>query len=116
MAERTVVFSFHHAPYGTIYYTEGLRAAVGATSGIDEHKVHLVYMGDGVYYTLKGVDRTDAQKYLNTLVGLGVKPYVEEEALAERAVAREDLAGDVEVIPRSKILDLYKNADLNVDF
>ncbi len=37
MSEKHVLFAFNHAPYGTIFYNEGLRAVVGVTSGIDEH-------------------------------------------------------------------------------
>ncbi len=35
MGQRHVLVTFSHAPYGSIYYPEGLRAVVGVTSGID---------------------------------------------------------------------------------
>lgn len=116
MAEKKVVVSFNHAPYGTIYYTEGLRAAVGVTAGLDEHSVNSVFLGDGVYFTLKNVNRDDTTKYLITLSDLGSKLYAEEESLRERNISADQLADDVEVVPRSKILELFQEADYNVDF
>ena len=35
MAQRHVLFTFNHAPYGSIYYTEGLRAVVGVVGFLD---------------------------------------------------------------------------------
>lgn len=116
MAEKKVVVSFNHAPYGSIFYTEGLRATVGVTAGIDEHKADAVFLGDGVYFTLKGVDRTDTAKYLGTLAALGSKLYVEEESLVSRGFSAGDVADDIAVISRREVLQLYSEADVNIDF
>jgi tRNA 2-thiouridine synthesizing protein C len=116
MAQRHVLFTFNHAPYGSIYYTEGLRAAVGVTSGIDEHTVDLLYLGDGAYFTLKDVDRTDSAKYLATLTGQGVKLKVERESIEARGISPDELAGDVEVVDRRQVLELIRAADLTLDF
>ena len=116
MAEKKVIISFNHPPYGSIYYTEGLRAAVGTTSGIDEHRVDMVSLGDGIYFCLQDVDRTDTVKYITTLSQGGSKLYAEEESLNARNISKDKLADDVEVIPRKKILELYKEADFNIDF
>lgn len=116
MAEKKVVVSFNRAPYGSIFYTEGLRAAVGVTAGIDEHKVDIIFLGDGVYYGLKNVDRTDALGYLGTLEKLGSKLYAEEESLKERNISADKLASDINVIPRSKVAALFKEADATIDF
>src|ERR1035437_1779181 len=116
MAQKHVLFTFNHAPYGTIWYNEGLRAVVGVTSGIDEHTVDIVYLGDGVYFTLKGVDRADSAKYLNTLVKLDYPLRVERESLAERGIGEAEVAEDIQIIPRSKVLELVQQADLTIDF
>ena len=57
MAQRHIVFTINRPPVGSVYFAEGLRATVGATAGTDEHTVDVLYLGDGVYFTLKGVDR-----------------------------------------------------------
>lgn len=116
MGQRHVLVTFNHAPYGSIYYSEGLRAVVGVTSGIDEHTVDALYLGEGVRFVLKGVDRRDTAKYLATLASLGAKLKVEREALVERGIEEDDLAEDVEVIDRRQALELVRRADLTIDF
>ena len=37
MAEKTVLVNICRAPFGTVFYTEGLRAGVGVSAGIDEN-------------------------------------------------------------------------------
>ena len=116
MGQGHVLVTFNHAPYGSIYYTEGLRAAVGVTSGVDEHTVDVLYLGDGVRFALKDVDRRDSARYLATLASFGAKLRVERDALVERGIEEDDLAEDVEVIDRRQALELVRRADLNIDF
>jgi sulfur relay (sulfurtransferase) DsrF/TusC family protein len=116
MATKHVLFTFNHDPYGSIWYTEGLRAAVGVTSGIDEHTVDVVYLGDGVNFLRKGVDRTDSKKYIDTLSKLGYKLKAEKESLEAQGIGQGDLAAEVEVIPRSQVLSLLEKADVTIDF
>ena len=116
MGQRHILITFNHAPYGSIFYTEGLRAAVGATSGIDEHTVDVVYLGDGVHFAVKDVDRSDSAKYLATLSAMNVNLKAEKEALQARGISQSDLADDVEVIGHDQVLELVRRADLTVDF
>lgn len=116
MAEKRVLFTFNNAPYGSIFYNEGLRAAVGVTSGIDEHSVDVVYLGDGVYFALKGVDRADSSKYLDTLAKGGYRLRVERESLEDRGIKDSEIASDIEIVPRSTVLDLIRQADFTIDF
>jgi sulfur relay (sulfurtransferase) DsrF/TusC family protein len=116
MGQRHVLITFSHAPFGSIFYTEGLRAAVGVTSGIDEHTVDILYMGDGVRFALKDVDRTDSARYLATLSSLGANLKAEREALQSRSISESDLADDVEIISRDQALELVRRADLTIDF
>jgi len=116
MAQRHVLITFNHSPYGSVYYTEGLRAAVGVTSGIDEHTVSLLYLGDGVHFARKDLERTDSAKYLATLSAQGVNLKVKRDDLEARGIRESELAADVEVISREQALDLVRGADLTIDF
>ena len=116
MAERNVVVTMHHAPYGTIFYTEGLRAAVGTTAGIDEHQVTVIFLGDGVLYALKDVERTDSLHYLETLKAVGASLYVEAESMEALFIDPGSLSDDVTVIPRSRVSELLLAADHTLDF
>ncbi len=116
MGQKHVLITFNRVPYGSIFYTEGLRAAVGVTSGIDEHTVDLLYLGDGVNFCLKDVDRTDSARYLTTLAAQDVNLKAEKEALQDRNIAESELADDVEVVSRSQALELICKADVTIDF
>jgi sulfur relay (sulfurtransferase) DsrF/TusC family protein len=116
MGQRHVLITFNHAPYGSIFYSEGLRATVGVTSGVDEHTVDVLYLGEGVRFALRDVDRRDSARYLATLASFGTKLRAERESLAERDIEEDDLAEDVEVIDRRQALELVRRADLTIDF
>ncbi|MDO8673260.1 MAG: DsrE family protein [Dehalococcoidia bacterium] len=116
MGQKHVLFTINHAPYGSIYYTEGLRAVVGVTSGIDEHTVDVVYLGDGVYFALKGVDRTDSVKYIGTLAGAGTRLKVERESLEARGIRPDEVADDVKIVSRGDVAYLLFRADVTIDF
>jgi sulfur relay (sulfurtransferase) DsrF/TusC family protein len=116
MAQRRVLFTINHVPFGSTHYTEGLRAVVGATSGIDEHVVDVVYLGDGVYFGLRQVDRADTARYIETLKQAGCRLQAEQESLAARGLAPEDLADDIAVISREAVRELVAQADFTVDF
>lgn len=116
MSQKHILFTLNHAPFGSVYHSEGLRAALGATAGIEENTVDVVYLGDGVYYTLENVDRSDSRVFLETLSTLGVKLKAERESLEERGVSAEEIAKDVEVISRAEVRGLIDRADLVINF
>lgn len=116
MATRKLLYHFNRAPYGTVFYTEGWRAAVGATAGIDEHQVTILLQSDGVYYCLKGADRAENMGYQGTLQKAGVKYYVVKEDLDGRDIAMSEVADDMIVVPRAETGKLYQEADFNLDW
>jgi sulfur relay (sulfurtransferase) DsrF/TusC family protein len=116
LAQRNVLVTINRPPYGSIYYTEGLRAAVGVTSGVDENKVTIAYLGDGVYFALKGVDRKDTDKYLATLKKQGAKLIVQKESLKERGIKEAEIDAGFEILPAKEIFTLLQAADFTMDF
>jgi len=116
MATKKLLYSFMRPPFGTVFYTEGWRAAVGATAGIDEHEVTILMLGDGVYYSLKNVDRAENLGYEQTLQKAGVKYYAVKEDLDARGISDNELADDITVIPRTEAYKLYEEADFNLDW
>lgn len=116
MAQKHVLFTFNHAPHGSVWYTEGLRAVVGVTSGIDEHTVDILYLGDGVYAALPEVDRSESTRYLDTIQELGYSLHVERESLAERGIGEGEVGANVQIVPRSRVLEFVRRADVIIDF
>lgn len=116
MPQKKVLININRAPFGTIMYTEGLRAAVGVSAGIDENIPTVLFQGDGVYYTLKDVDRTDALAYFESMKGMQTKLYAVKEDLADRSISESELAQGIGVIPREKALRLFHENDISLDF
>ncbi len=111
------MFMFLRAPFGSIYYTEGLRAVVGMMSGLDEHKVTCVYAGDGAYYSLKGSDKSESAGYVKTISDISeTHYYVEKESMAERGIAEADVDEMFEVISRDELAKLIAENDVIFDF
>jgi predicted peroxiredoxin len=89
---------------------------VGVTSGIDENKVTIVYLGDGVYFALKGVDRKDTDKYLGTLRKQNARLIVQKESLQERSIKKDEVDEGFEILPCKEIFQLLQAADFTMDF
>ena len=116
MATKKLLYHFNRAPYGTVFQTEGWRAAVGAISGIDEHEVTLLLQGDGVWYSLKGADRAENLGYEGSLKKVGTKCYVVKEDLETRGISQSEVAEDMMCIPKQETGKLYQEADFNLDW
>ncbi len=115
--EKKILFMFLRAPFGAIYYTEGLRAVVGMMSGLDEHKVTCVYAGDGAYYALKGADKGESAGYVKTISDISeTHYYVEKESMAERGIPEGDVDDAFEVISRDDLAKLITDNDVVFDF
>ncbi|MEE8431995.1 MAG: DsrE family protein [Candidatus Desulfatibia sp.] len=116
MASNKIMVQFLNRPFGTIHYVEGLRASLGIASGWDEHEVYLLFMGEGVYYALKGVNRTDSLKYIHTLEKLGFGLNVERESLQELGIDESDISEEFNIVSRAEVFELMKEQDFTVDF
>lgn len=116
MAEKKVLVLITRYPSGDIYASEGLRAAVGLTSGVDEHRVDIAFVGKGCFVARKGVDRRDHQKYIETLKGSGSKFYALKESLNEYSIKEDELEEFVEVIDARKFAQIISVYDHTVDF
>ncbi len=116
MAEKKVLINICRAPFGTVFYTEGLRAGVGVSAGIDENIPTILFQSDGVFYCLKEVDRTDALAYFESFKDMGTRLCAVREDLKERGITEAELAPDITVISRQEAFDLFSENDFNMDF
>lgn len=116
MATNKIMVAFLNRPFGTIHYVEGLRASLGIASGWDEHELFLIFMGEGAYYALKGVSKTDVLKYMNTLNKLGFGLHVERESLQELGIDEKDVSEEFKILSRKEVFELMKEQDFTVDF
>lgn len=115
--EKNILFLFLRAPFGSIQYTEGLRAVVGMMAGLDEHKVVCAYMGDGAYYALKGSDKAESAGYVKTIADISGTDYlVVKESLDERGISEDELDEMFKVVSRDEVARLIAENDMVFDF
>jgi sulfur relay protein TusB/DsrH len=102
MSKKEIVIVVKSKPFSNIKYYEALRIA----AGLWEHKVTLIWMGDGVYAVLKNADKTLTSPLLKEFPGLDFNLYVEAEGLDARGFRTDDIIQSVKVINRDKIAEL----------
>ncbi len=116
MGEKKVLVNICRSPFGTVFYTEGLRAGVGVSAGIDENIPTILFQSDGVFYCLKGADRTDALAYFASYKDMGTDLFAVKEDLDARSIDESELADDIKVISRDEAFKLLQENDVNMDF
>jgi len=116
MGQKKVLIHFSKPPFGTAHYSEGLRAALGVTSGVEDNVPTILFQSDGVFYCLKRVDRTNTRPYFDLFEAYGTTFYAVKEDLEERGIGEADVAEDITVIPREQALALFHENDFTMDF
>ena len=108
------------APFGTIYALESLEVVLIAAAF--EQDVSLVFMDDGVFQLIKGMDTKDIgmKNFSKTYKALEMydveKLYVEKESLEKRGLSAEDLIVDVEVLAADDMKSLMAQQDVVLSF
>lgn len=108
------------APIGTVYALESLEVVlIGAAF---EQDVSMVFLDDGVYQIVKGMDTTavEMKNFSPTYRALEMydveKLFVSKEALDERGLTADDLLVDVEVLDTKQMADLMDEQDVILSF
>lgn len=112
MAKKRVCVIVKSRPFSRINYYEALRLA----AGLWEHEVSLIWMGDGIYAVLKGVDTSLTDMQMRELPRMGINMYVEYEALKERGFKSEEVRDIAKVVGREKISELLANVEVSIVF
>ena len=108
------------APYGTAYALESLEVVL-ITAAFDQD-VSLVFIDDGVWQLkkgqqTKGIETKNFSPTYRALEGYDVeKLYVEQESLAARGLAEEDLIVDVTVLSSAELGKLMEEQDVVLSF
>src|SRR5512145_1052372 len=108
------------APYGTVYALESLEVVL--ISAAFDQDVSLVFLDDGVWQLkkgqqTKGIETKNFSPTYRALEGYDVeKLYVEQESLAARGLAAEDLIVDVTVLSSAELGRLMEEQDVVLSF
>jgi sulfur relay (sulfurtransferase) DsrF/TusC family protein len=112
MPPKTVLIFMKSKPFSILNYYEALRVS----AGLWEHKVSLIWTGDGVYAALKNADRTLTDRFFEEFKDIDINLYVEEESLVERGFEISDVLPSAKVINREEISKLVIAAQASLVF
>lgn len=112
MPGKKVLIIVKSKPFSILNYYEALRVA----TGLWEHQVSIIWMGDGIYAALKNADITLTGRFFGEFQGLNINLYVEEEALKERGFGVEDVLPSAKVVTKKKISELLLDAQASLVF
>jgi sulfur relay (sulfurtransferase) complex TusBCD TusD component (DsrE family) len=112
MPEKNLLIIIRSAPYTTLDYYEGTRVA----TGLIEHKLKILYTGDGVYAATKVSDKKLTGQFLSDLPDLGVELYADVGAMRERGIADSDLISSILPADARKITELASEAEASLVF
>ncbi len=110
------MFVNRKAPHGTIYALEALEVVL--ISAAFDQDVSLVFVDDGVYQLIKGVNTKgievkDFSKTYRALEGYDIeKLYVDKDSMEARGLSEDDLIVDVTVLDSAGMAALMADQDV----
>ena len=110
--EKSIIFLVNSSPFATLNNYEALRTAMA----LFDHKVSIIWEGDGVFYPLNGSDKATTQPFLRLMKDLNVPLAVDLDGLKKRGVAFEDVIDGVESLEHDKILEMLTMANVVISF
>ena len=114
------MFVNRKAPHGTIYALEGLEVVL--VSAAFDQDVSMVFVDDGVYELIKGVNTKgievkDFSKTYRALDGYDIeKLYVEKVSMDTRGLTEDDLIVDVTVLDSAEMANLMAEQDVVISY
>ena len=112
MPAKTVLVFMRSKPFSTLNYYEALRTA----AGLWEHKVNLIWTGDGVYAALKNADKTLTERFFEEFKDINISLFVEDEALRERGFGPEDVIPSAKTVTREEISKIIQDCHASIAF
>jgi len=110
--EKTLLIVIRSAPHTTLDAYEGTRVA----AGLIEHRLRILYTGEGVYAATKDSDHTMTDQFTSDLPDLGVEFYADAAAMRARGLAGSDLLPFVRVADDARLSELIREAEASLSF
>jgi len=106
--EKNLVILISSSPFGELNNYEALRSSIV----FYDHSLWVVWIQDGVYFTLESTDKTRTQSFLRLACDLGITLQVLKKDLGERGLGDSELMQGIQVIDNCEYIDLLSNADV----
>jgi len=112
MPEKKLLIIIRSPPHTTLDTYEGTRVA----AGLIEHRLRILYAGDGVYAATKQTDNTLAGQFIADLPDLGAEFYADASAMKARGLSDADMLPAVKVADAVKMRELVTEAEASLVF
>ncbi len=117
MARKKVLVLLRHSPFNTIKGAEGLRQCVGLTLS---HDVTVVLLDAAAWLSVpsapEAIGIETVKKHLDILPLMHARVKAEEESLKSSGIDPRELRQDIEIIPRTDLLDEFASAEVIIPF
>jgi len=110
--EKTLLIIIRSPPHTTLDTYEGTRIA----AGLIEHRLRILYTGNGVYAATRRVDNTLTGPFLSDLPDLGAEFYVDAGAMVDRGISGVDLLPFMKIADKEKLQALISEAEASLSF
>jgi sulfur relay (sulfurtransferase) complex TusBCD TusD component (DsrE family) len=112
MPKKNLLIIIRSPPFTTFDYYEGTRVA----AGLIEHKLRILYTGDGVYAAANASDKKLTGQFLSDLPDLGVELYADVVAMRERGISDSELASSIVPADTGRITELVASSEASLVF
>jgi sulfur relay (sulfurtransferase) DsrF/TusC family protein len=112
MSEKNLLVIIKSPPYTNLNSYEAMRVAIG----LWDHKVTIIWTGEGSYSVLREADHTLTSKFLEDLPDLEIDAYVDEESLKVRGLNSEDILNGIKSAKPEKMGELILDAEASLVF
>ena len=112
MENGKVIFLITCGPFETLHNYESLRTSIA----LFYHEVHIIWIENGVFSTLKNNDRTLVEPFLRHVDDLEVSLYVSESDLTEIGFNKEDVFEGIMPLNDASLIELISDAKTVISF
>ncbi len=108
---KSVTVLVKNSPFRGNFCEEAMRASIGLASTIDNHTIKLVFIGDGVWFSLKDIKQKEFLKYIISFKAFSMDIAIEKESLEKLNIVDDKVAEDFKIKSRAEILQILKSSD-----
>ena len=115
MAEnKKIIILVKSSPFKGNFCEEALRSVLGLTHTLENNNVRAVFIGDGVWFSVK--DMKQFMKYMISFTSLGIGLFLERESVEWRNISTDRIADGFSVASREDISKIFKESDFVLSF
>lgn len=114
MSGKKITLIVKSSPFRGSFCEEALRATLGMNETIDENKINIVFVSDGVWFAME--DMNKFMKYTIAFTSLKMPLYLEKESLEEKGIKESELASGFTVKDRSEISKILLDAEAVISY